>query len=149
MYDVNTGIVRRREKMQLHSLPAHAVWVRPWTGITRMSKGYIFSDLNNLEVVTTTSEKYKVKYWYDGFRFGSRKEGVIFQVLRYAQISEPTARRRCSEQLQFPINFGHLWKCQTLSGKLSWSHYCELLSISDADKRSFYEKESINCSDWA
>ena len=35
-------------------------------------------------------------------------------------------------------------KCQTLSGKLSWSHYCELLSISDPDKRRFYEKESIN-----
>ncbi len=32
-------------------------------------------------------------------------------------------------------------KCQTLSGKLSWSHYCELLIISDADRRSFYEKE--------
>jgi predicted nuclease of restriction endonuclease-like (RecB) superfamily len=34
--------------------------------------------------------------------------------------------------------------CQTLSGKLSWSHYCELLTISDLDKRSFYEKEAIN-----
>jgi hypothetical protein len=34
--------------------------------------------------------------------------------------------------------------CQTLSGNLSWSHYCELLTISDPDKRSFYEKESIN-----
>ena len=33
---------------------------------------------------------------------------------------------------------------QTVSGKLSWSHYCELLSISDNDKRSFYEKECIN-----
>lgn len=33
---------------------------------------------------------------------------------------------------------------QTLSGKLTWSHYCELLSISDKKKRSFYEKESIN-----
>lgn len=32
-------------------------------------------------------------------------------------------------------------KCQTVSGKLSWSHYCELLSISDVNKRSFYEKE--------
>lgn len=30
---------------------------------------------------------------------------------------------------------------QTLSGKLSWSHYCELLIISDPDRRSFYEKE--------
>lgn len=33
---------------------------------------------------------------------------------------------------------------QTVSGKLSWSHYCELLSISDEQKRSFYEKETIN-----
>lgn len=30
---------------------------------------------------------------------------------------------------------------QTLSVKLSWSHYCELLSISDDQRRSFYEKE--------
>ena len=30
------------------------------------------------------------------------------------------------------------------SGKLTWSHYCELLSISDESKRGFYEKESIN-----
>lgn len=66
------------------------------TGITRASKESIFSDLNNLEVVTTTSDKYaaavgfaeeemfaaldecglsdqmeKVKTWYDGFTFGS------------------------------------------------------------------------------
>ena len=72
----------------------------PWleraimTGITRVSKESIFSDLNNLEVVTTTSDKYadcfgfteqevfaamdemgrtekqQVKDWYDGFTFG-------------------------------------------------------------------------------
>ena len=34
--------------------------------------------------------------------------------------------------------------CQTLSSKLTWSHYCELLTIADDDKRSFYEKECIN-----
>jgi len=39
-------------------------------------------------------------------------------------------------------------KIQTLSGKLTWSHYCELLSISDTDKRSFYEKEAVN-SNWS
>lgn len=33
---------------------------------------------------------------------------------------------------------------QTVSVKLSWSHYCELLIISDPDKRSFYEKEAVN-----
>ena len=64
------------------------------TGITRVSKESIFSDLNNLRVVTTTTEEYEtsfgftedevfaamdemgradragVKQWYDGFVFG-------------------------------------------------------------------------------
>lgn len=69
------------------------------TGITRVSKESIFSDLNNLEVVTTTSGKYAeafgftqeevwhalqeyglyteretVKEWYDGFIFGNVKD---------------------------------------------------------------------------
>ncbi len=39
-------------------------------------------------------------------------------------------------------------KCQTLSGKLTWSHYCELLGVEDEQKRSFYEKESEN-SNWS
>lgn len=77
----------------------------PWleraimTGITRVSKESIFSDLNNLEVVSTTSDKYatafgfteeevfaaleecslseereQVKWWYDGFVFGQHKD---------------------------------------------------------------------------
>ena len=37
---------------------------------------------------------------------------------------------------------------QSVTGKLSWTHYCELLSISDDDKRSFYEKECVN-SGWS
>ncbi len=69
------------------------------TGITKVSKESIFSDLNNLEVVTTTSNKYAtifgftqeemsdaltefglsdkeedVKNWYDGFTFGERTD---------------------------------------------------------------------------
>ncbi len=32
-------------------------------------------------------------------------------------------------------------KVQTLSGKLSWSHYTDLLSISDDPARSFYETQ--------
>ena len=69
------------------------------TGITRVSKESVFSDLNNLEVVTATSKKYadcfgftevevfsaleeygmvdqkkQVKYWYDGFTFGKQSD---------------------------------------------------------------------------
>lgn len=39
-------------------------------------------------------------------------------------------------------------KFQTLSGKLSWSHYCELLSIENDEERNFYEKECVN-SNWS
>lgn len=35
-------------------------------------------------------------------------------------------------------------KFQTLSGKLSWSHYIELKGVEDADARSFYEHECVN-----
>ena len=69
------------------------------TGITRVSKESIFSDLNNLAVVTTTSDRYStafgftqeevfkslddmglgerrddVKRWYDGFVFGEHRD---------------------------------------------------------------------------
>lgn len=33
---------------------------------------------------------------------------------------------------------------QSLSEQLSWTHYCELLTISDSNKRHFYEKECEN-----
>jgi len=39
-------------------------------------------------------------------------------------------------------------KIQTLSGKLTWFHYCELLGIEDDNKRSFYQKETEN-SGWS
>ena len=69
------------------------------TGITRVSKESIFSDLNNLKVVTTTTDEYatafgfteeevfigldecgfseekeRVKWWYDGFTFGNHTD---------------------------------------------------------------------------
>lgn len=43
--------------------------------------------------------------------------------------------------LQFPIS-------TTVSSKLSWSHYLELIKIDEDPKRNFYLKESIN-SNWS
>ena len=51
--------------------------------------------------------------------------------------------------IQFMRRFYQAYQIQqTVSVKLSWSHYCELLSITDPDKRSFYEKEAVN-SGWS
>ena len=41
----------------------------------------------------------------------------------------------------FYINYKN---CQTLSGKLGWSHYIELLSIEDGLARHFYENQCVN-----
>lgn len=96
-WDELTGFTR--------SMLNSAFKTNPWmeraimTGITRISKESIFSDLNNLKVVTTTSDEYatcfgfteeevfasldecglsdekgEVKRWYDGFIFGEHKD---------------------------------------------------------------------------
>ena len=92
------------------------------TGTTRISRESMFSDLNNLEVVTATSEKYKdrfgftqeevsgaleefslagreeeVKQWYDGFVFGSR-DGIYnpWSVLNYL---DKIGRASCRERV--------------------------------------------------
>lgn len=47
--------------------------------------------------------------------------------------------------IQFLRRFYQEYKIQqTLSVKLTWSHYCELLAISDKNKREFYEQEAKN-----
>ena len=51
------------------------------------------------------------------------------------------SRSNLSNMCQFYLTHADV---QTLSGRLSWSHYCELHVISDEQKRSFYEKECIN-----
>ena len=89
----------------IRSLFNSAFKTNPWleravmTGITRVSKESIFSDLNNLKVVTATSQEYatafgftqkevsqalkecglekeeeEVRRWYDGFIFGKHKD---------------------------------------------------------------------------
>lgn len=55
------------------------------------------------------------------------------------------SRSNLQNMRAFYLNYQN---CQTVSGNLSWSHYCELLSISDTNKRSFYENECIN-SNWS
>ena len=58
------------------------------------------------------------------------------------QLTKEFGRGFSVSNLQFMRRFYQTYQIQqTLSAKLSWSHYCELLIISDPDRRSFYEKE--------
>ncbi len=61
------------------------------------------------------------------------------------ELTQEFGRGFSVSNLQFMRRFYQEYPIQqTLSVKLSWSHYCELLIISDLQKRSFYEKEAIN-----
>lgn len=75
------------------------------------------------------------------------KYGTQLLIKLSKQLSRDLGKGFSRSNLQNMRNFYIVYpNCQTVSGKLSWSHYCELLSLEDADKRSFYEQESINSS---
>ena len=106
------------------------------TGITRVSKESIFSDLNNLTVVTTTSENYRtqfgfteedvfgaldffgipeqkemVKKWYDGFTFGSQKDiynpWSIINFLRFKELKPYWANSSSNSLVSLLIRQGN------------------------------------------
>lgn len=62
-----------------------------------------------------------------------------------AELGKGFSRSNLFNMRSFYLNFSDV---QTLSGQLSWSHYCELLAVSDTDARSFYKKECLN-SKWS
>ena len=65
------------------------------------------------------------------------------------ELSEEFGKGFSVSNIQFMRRFYLTYQIQqTVSVELSWSHYCELLTISDDDKRRFYEKEAIN-SGWS
>jgi hypothetical protein len=105
MQEAFVGGYREEAVAFMRSLFNSTFKTNPWleravmTGITRISKESIFSDLNNLKVVTTTSDEYAtsfgfteeevfaaleecglsekkadVKCWYDGFIFGEHRD---------------------------------------------------------------------------
>ena len=58
-----------------------------------------------------------------------------------AEFGKGFSRANLYNMRQFYLSYE---KVQSVTGKLTWTHYCELLTISDPDKRSFYEKEAVN-----
>lgn len=115
------------------------------TGITRVSKESVFSDLNNIEVVTTTSKKYaqaygfteaevfdalneydlndmqgQVKRWYDGFTFGTQQD-----------IYNPWSILNLLDKKQL----GTYWTNTSANGLVA-----SLLQESDRDIKQLFEK---------
>ena len=57
------------------------------------------------------------------------------------EIGRGFSRSNLFNMRNFYLNYPDV---QTVSGQLSWSHYCELIAVSDIDARNFYERECLN-----
>lgn len=108
------------------------------------------------ELVKTINTKIVYTYWSVGKHivdyeqkgkeradYGSELMKIISRELS-AKFGKGFSRSNLQNMRLFYLNYK---KSQTLSGKLSWSHYCILLGVSNKQARLFYEKECIN-SNW-
>ena len=107
------------------------------------ARNKVAREVNNILIQT---------YWEIGRIIVEEEQGNSYRAEYGKQLITDLSKKLTKEygngfsrtNLQNMRNFYLLYPiCQTLSGKLSWSHYCELLSVSDEKKRSFYEKETV------
>jgi predicted nuclease of restriction endonuclease-like (RecB) superfamily len=86
--------------------------------------------------------KYIVEYEQEGnpkAKYGSKLLETLARDLTLIHgrgFSRPNLNNMRLFYISFPI-------CQTLSNKLSWSHYCEFIKISDELERSFYFQQNV------
>lgn len=98
----------------------------------------------NTKIVQTywTIGKYVVDYEQRGkirADYGSELMKTLSRELS-AKLGKGFSRSNLQNMRLFYMQYP---KSQTLSGKLSWSHYCLLLSLEDSAKRRFYEMETV------
>ncbi|MDR0398565.1 YhcG family protein [Candidatus Endomicrobiellum devescovinae] len=113
------------------------------TNLVQRAKENAFKAINN-ELIKANWEigRYIVEYEQKGKEkavYGSSLLSKISKDLKYKNgngFSKSSIYLCRQFYIKYPI-------FQTLSGKLSWSHYSELLTVSDDLARSFYEKQSI------
>lgn len=105
------------------------------------------------QVATQVNTALLVTYWNVGRIIVEDEQKSEFRAEYGKQVLKELSKRLTKDfgkgfsvsNLQYMKKFYLKYqKQQTVSVKLSWSHYCELLTISDDDKRSFYEQECIN-----
>ncbi|GHT77782.1 DUF1016 domain-containing protein [Bacteroidia bacterium] len=117
--------------------------------LERISRRYVEGQAQavrsvNEAIVTTNWEigQYIVEYEQKGKRKAKYGERLLENLARDLTLlhgrgfSRPNLNNMRLFYLRYPI-------CQTLSDKLSWSHYCELVKISDDKERSFYYQQNI------
>jgi predicted nuclease of restriction endonuclease-like (RecB) superfamily len=119
--------------------------------IVNQIRGIIEQARNN--VIVTVNNELLLSYWQIGKLIADSEKAnglndatarsfilAISKVLT-KELGRGFSRSNLFNMRNFYLNYSDV---QTVSGQLSWSHYCELLAVSDIDARNFYEKECLN-----
>jgi predicted nuclease of restriction endonuclease-like (RecB) superfamily len=108
------------------------------------SRQRAFEQVNLLLVETYWQiGRYIVEFEQEGNKRADYGSNLLKDLSRDLKMSygKGFSRRNVSDMRRFYICYP-IW--QTVSAKLGWSHYAELLAISDDLSRSFYEQQCIN-----
>lgn len=86
--------------------------------------------------------KYIVEFEQNGDIRASYGDGLLRSLSKHLTLllGKGYSRSNLQNMRRLYLNYP---KCQTVSGKLSWSHWCELLELDDNLERQFYENECI------
>jgi predicted nuclease of restriction endonuclease-like (RecB) superfamily len=140
----------RMERNKIEKAKQESDIVKPYIELLeRISQRYVEGQAQavrsvNEVMVQTNWEigKYIVEYEQQGnpkAKYGAKllvNLSKDLTLLHGRGFSRPNLNNMRQFYLSFPI-------CQTLSNKLSWSHYCELIKISDDLERSFYFRQNL------
>ena len=123
---INTELVQQIKTLLESSRQKIAIEVNTTLIYTYWQIGKIIVEDENMRIGDKEYEKYSLRQ--------------LSKVLTN-EFGKGFSRSNLSNMCQLYLTHNRV---QTVSGQLSWSHYCELLTISDQQKRNFYEKECIN-----
>lgn len=113
--------------------------------VAQAAKRHIALAANQAQLISYwTMGRMIVLYEQDGEDRAQYGKGTLKELSK--QLRAELGRGYSVTNLQFMRRFylTHQ-KQQSLTVKLTWTHYCELMSIEDDDKRGFYEHEAANC----
>ena len=108
------------------------------------AKESLFRQIDDILVVTNWHiGEYIVEFEQEGNTRAAYGEEIIRNLSKRLTIRLGRGYSRSNLQNMRRLYLAYP-KCQTVSGKLSWSHWCELLEIEDSLERQFYENECIS-----
>jgi len=129
--------------LKLINTNKYAQLINNITTVVQRAKINAYQAINN-ELIKANWEigKYIVEYEQEGKEKAVYGSSLLSKISKDLKDKNGNGFSKSSVYLcrQFYIKYPIF---QTLSGKLSWSHYSELLTVSDDLARSFYEKQSI------